>query len=48
MSLDGYTEDQDGGFDWAPPDDDVFVFITELIDERRFSSGVAYARYRLA
>lgn len=31
MSLDGYTEDQRGAFDWAPPDDDVFAFITELM-----------------
>jgi len=31
MSLDGYTEDEHGGFDWAPPDDDVFVSITELM-----------------
>jgi dihydrofolate reductase len=31
MSLDGYTEDERGAFDWAPPDDDVFVFITELM-----------------
>lgn len=31
MSLDGWTEDARGGFDWAPPDDDVFVFITELM-----------------
>jgi dihydrofolate reductase len=31
MSLDGWTEDEHGGFDWAPPDDDVFVFITELM-----------------
>ena len=31
MSLDGWTEDPRGGFDWAPPDDDVFVFITELM-----------------
>lgn len=31
MSLDGWTEDEDGGFDWAPPDDDVFAFITELM-----------------
>ena len=27
MSLDGCTEDERGAFDWAPPDDDVFVFI---------------------
>jgi len=31
MSLDGCTEDDGGGFDWAPPDDDVFVAITELM-----------------
>jgi dihydrofolate reductase len=31
MSLDGYTEDARGAFDWAPPDDDVFVCITELM-----------------
>ena len=31
MSLDGCTEDERGAFDWAPPDDEVFVFITELM-----------------
>ncbi len=31
MSLDGWTEDSRGAFDWAPPDDDVFVSITELM-----------------
>ena len=31
MSLDGCTEDQHGAFDWAPPDDDVFAFITNLM-----------------
>jgi dihydrofolate reductase len=31
MSLDGWTEDADGGFNWAPPDDDVFVCITEIM-----------------
>lgn len=31
MSLDGWTEDDRGGFDWAPPDDEVFVFITGLM-----------------
>src|SRR6476469_9526644 len=31
MSLDGWTEDERGALDWAPPDDDVFVFITELM-----------------
>ena len=30
-SLDGYTEDERGAFDWAPPDDDVFASITELM-----------------
>jgi dihydrofolate reductase len=31
MSLDGCTEDERGGLDWAPPDADVFSFITELM-----------------
>ena len=31
MSLDGCTEDERGALDWAPPDDDVFVSITELM-----------------
>ena len=31
MSLDGYTEDARGALDWAPPNDDVFVFITDLM-----------------
>ena len=31
MSLDGYTEDAHGGFDWAPPDERVFASITELM-----------------
>ena len=31
LSLDGWTEDEHGAFDWAPPDDDVFVSITELM-----------------
>lgn len=31
MSLDGFTEDENGAFDWAPPDEDVFASITELM-----------------
>jgi len=31
MSLDGWTEDEHGAVDWAPPDDDVFVSITGLM-----------------
>lgn len=31
MSLDGCTEDARGAFDWAPPDDEVFACITELM-----------------
>lgn len=31
MSLDGCTEDARGAFDWAPPDDEVFVAITEVM-----------------
>lgn len=30
MSLDGYTEDEQGDFSWARPGEDVFSFITEL------------------
>jgi dihydrofolate reductase len=29
-SLDGYTEDRDGKFDWAAPDEEVFRFINNL------------------
>ncbi len=29
-SLDGYTADADGGFDWAAPDDDVHAFVNDL------------------
>ena len=31
MSLDGWTEDAQGAFDWAPPDDEVFVCITDVM-----------------
>jgi dihydrofolate reductase len=31
MSLDGCTEDERGALDWAPPDDDVFTAITEVM-----------------
>jgi dihydrofolate reductase len=31
VSLDGYTEDSQGNFDWSEPDEEVFVFITDLI-----------------
>jgi dihydrofolate reductase len=31
VSLDGCTEDERGGVDWAPPDDEVFAFITDLM-----------------
>ena len=30
-SLDGWTEDADGGFSWAPANDDVFASITDLM-----------------
>jgi dihydrofolate reductase len=30
VSIDGYTEDRDGGLDWSAPDQEVFSFITEL------------------
>jgi dihydrofolate reductase len=31
VSLDGYTEDMNGKFDWTEPDEEVFRFITDLI-----------------
>ena len=31
VSLDGYIEDAHGSFDWAPPIDEVFTFITDLV-----------------
>lgn len=31
VSLDGYTEDAHGDFQWAAPGDDVFQFITDLL-----------------
>ena len=30
MSLDGYTADEQGSFDWAVPDDEVHAFVNEL------------------
>ncbi len=29
-SLDGYTEDEDGGFEWAAPDAEVHQFVNDL------------------
>ena len=29
-SLDGYVEDEAGGFDWAAPDDEVHAFVNDL------------------
>ncbi|GAB2691132.1 dihydrofolate reductase family protein [Thalassiella azotivora] len=31
VSLDGCTEDARGALDWAPPDDDVFAAVTEVM-----------------
>jgi dihydrofolate reductase len=30
MSLDGYTADEKGNFDWGTPDEEVFAFINDL------------------
>ena len=30
-SLDGYTEDMDGNFDWTTPDEEGFRFITNIV-----------------
>jgi dihydrofolate reductase len=29
-SLDGYVEDEQGGFEWAAPDDEVHAFVNDL------------------
>ena len=34
-SLDGYTEDKDGRFDWTEPSDDYFKFITNIVRATR-------------
>jgi dihydrofolate reductase len=31
VSLDGFTEDEHGSFDWTPPGDDQFAFVTDLV-----------------
>src|SRR3954470_6968245 len=31
VSVDGYVEDRHGRFDWTPPDDEVYAFITDLV-----------------
>ena len=31
VSVDGYTEDEHGSFEWTAPDDEVFAFITNLV-----------------
>jgi dihydrofolate reductase len=31
VSLDGFIEDEHGSFDWTPPSDEVFAFITDLL-----------------
>jgi dihydrofolate reductase len=36
MSLDGYTADEDGNFDWAAPDEEVHAFVNDL--ERRIGT----------
>jgi dihydrofolate reductase len=35
MSLDGYTEDKDGKFDWTEPSGESFIFITNLVRAAR-------------
>jgi hypothetical protein len=30
VSLDGYTADEDGNFDWTVPDEEVHAFINDL------------------
>jgi dihydrofolate reductase len=31
VSLDGFIEDEHGGFDWTEPDDEQFAFVTDLV-----------------
>ncbi len=31
VSVDGFIEDARGRFDWTDPDDEFFVFITDLV-----------------
>ena len=31
VSLDGFIEDEHGGFEWTEPDDEQFVFVTDLV-----------------
>jgi dihydrofolate reductase len=41
MSLDGWTEDERGAVDWAPPNDEVFASITDLM---RSAGAYLYGR----
>lgn len=34
-SLDGYTEDRDGKFDWTEPGDELFGFVTNIVRATR-------------
>jgi len=33
VSVDGYINDREGGFDWTPPDDELFGFHLEQVSE---------------
>ena len=54
-SLDGYTEDKDGKFDWCAPDDEVHSFIndfsrpvgTYLYGRRMYETMVAWENFDL-
>jgi dihydrofolate reductase len=41
MTVDGYIEDEDGSFDFGPPDDEVFRACTELV---RSAGTLLYGR----
>jgi hypothetical protein len=43
-SLDGYTADEEGDFDWAAPDKELHSLVNDL--ERRFGSSAVHLHHR--
>jgi hypothetical protein len=44
VSLDGYVADDQGRYDWATPDDEVFGFVNEF--ERAWSTSATWSSRR--